>query len=539
MGKKYLDEEGLRHLAGKVARKDHKHTASDVGALPVEGGTLTGTVYMKKVEGKGQGEWYKNHSATTDLGTVLSDKDEAGNVAQLIARAVEQKVYAKFSESNLEPKELFGEHNPDVAKEALGQYLYTYSDLAQLELTAGSETIPTIVRAMENDSMLQMLVADGYNMSQYPESGNGTLLVFKKNDSRTILIYVLSNLANLYFGVYYYANSTETWTGWKEMMTTDGGTISGILNLKKAENGYAQVHKNHNSDADYGVYIADFDADGDSFKLIISARTNTICIRNNADDVSHVLYGAHNINEMREDIGHRMKTYTDLTQIGLTAGSETIEAIGKGLPTYSRLTLTVGSGMNSSIYPNGNFGMLIVEKTVNSRVMFTFTNNQGTQWLGAFSYTSSGSSWTGWLSAASTQTVTTAQFNALPTKSASTLYMITDAEEDESGDGAVSPTIDVSEENGTTTLTITDVNGTKTVQIKSAYGYARDGGYTGTEAEFAAIMAQLANGGGSLPQDTTTETTENESGGTTYNITSNDYTVEENDASGTTYIIGG
>ena len=431
MSNKYLDKEGLRYLVSKLAKKTHKHTASDVGALPLEGGTLTGTVYMKKVEGKGQGEWYKNHSDSTDLGTVLSDKDASGNVAQLIARAAEQKVYAKFSGSNLDPKELFGEHNPDVAKEALGQRLTTYSDLAQLGLTAGSETISSIVQAMESDSMLQMLVADGYNMSQYPESGNGTLIVFKKNDARTILIYALPNLARLYFGVYYYANSTETWGGWHELLTTDGGTIDGILYFQKAENGSAQMHKNHNETSDYGIYIADFAASGKTFKLIISAKNNAIYVRDNDDDVSYELYGGHNIDKIKEDIGHRMKTYTDLSQIGLTAGSETIETIGKGLPTYSRLTLTVGSGMNSSIYPNGNFGMLIVEKTVNSRVIFTFTNNQGTQWLGAFSYTSSSTNWTGWLSAAAVQTTTMAEYNALPAKSASTLYLVTDEEEDE------------------------------------------------------------------------------------------------------------
>lgn len=62
----------------------------------------------------------------------------------------------------------------------------------------------------------------------------------------------------------------------------------------------------------------------------------------------------------------------------------------------------------------------------------------------------------------------------------------------------VSPTIDVTDIDGGTRLKITDVNGEKVVDIadgkkgatgKTAYEYARDGGYTGTEEEFAAKLA--------------------------------------------------
>lgn len=48
---------------------------------------------------------------------------------------------------------------------------------------------------------------------------------------------------------------------------------------------------------------------------------------------------------------HQLKTYTDLSQIGLTAGSETIESICEALPNASMLICAVGSTNNGSIYP--------------------------------------------------------------------------------------------------------------------------------------------------------------------------------------------
>lgn len=74
-------------------------------------------------------------------------------------------------------------------------------------------------------------------------------------------------------------------------------------------------------------------------------------------------------------------------------------------------------------------------------------------------------------------------------------------EESPPGENGYSPTVDVSKQNGVTTVKITDVNGEKTAMIedgkdgtdgKSAYEYARLGGYTGTESEF---MTLLANSG--------------------------------------------
>lgn len=57
----------------------------------------------------------------------------------------------------------------------------------------------------------------------------------------------------------------------------------------------------------------------------------------------------------------------------------------------------------------------------------------------------------------------------------------------------VKTTVDVYKEGDVSTVTVTDETGTKTVQIydgKTAYEYAQEGGYTGTEEEFAEKLAK-------------------------------------------------
>lgn len=277
--------------------------------------------------------------------------------------------------------------------------LITYTALDQLGLTPGAETIASIVQAMVDNSMLQMSVGSGYNTSQYPKSGYGTLVVFKKNNSRTMLLYSYTNTEDfgLYYGSYYNNSGTEKWSGWTSYLPTNGGTMNGNLTFQKVNNGYTQISKNHNDTSDYGFYITDYDADGNNVRFIVSAKNNKISFINTDGTYSHEVYGQHNKDTLKADIAHNQKVYTDLSQIGLTVGSETIEAIATSLPSNSRLLLTVASTNNLSIYPNSNYGLLVVEKTVNSRILFTFTNNQGSQWVGMYGINSADDTWTGWM----------------------------------------------------------------------------------------------------------------------------------------------
>lgn len=68
----------------------------------------------------------------------------------------------------------------------------------------------------------------------------------------------------------------------------------------------------------------------------------------------------------------KIALYTDLAQIGLTVGSESISNIANALPNNSILMCATGSS-NSDIYPDGKLGILVVEKVASSRINCTWT----------------------------------------------------------------------------------------------------------------------------------------------------------------------
>lgn len=99
---------------------------------------------------------------------------------------------------------------------------------------------------------------------------------------------------------------------------------------------------------------------------------------------------------------HRLKTYVSLSQIGQTAGSETIEGIATGLQDGSCVDFFVASGYNLEIYPDygepSRLGMCHVVRMTASRVSFQFFT-KGTSafpaqmWLG---FHSVDAGWSGW-----------------------------------------------------------------------------------------------------------------------------------------------
>ena len=99
---------------------------------------------------------------------------------------------------------------------------------------------------------------------------------------------------------------------------------------------------------------------------------------------------------------HRLKTYVGLSQIGQTAGTETIEGIATGLPDGSCVDFFVDAGYNLEIYPDygepSRLGMCHVVRMTVSRVSFQFFV-KGTSafpaqmWLG---FHSADAGWSGW-----------------------------------------------------------------------------------------------------------------------------------------------
>jgi len=104
--------------------------------------------------------------------------------------------------------------------------LKTYTSLEQIGITVGEETIDGIMASLPNNSMLMFHVTSSNNASQYPTT-TATCIIYKSMDSRTSLTLEAANTSRRWFAEHYTANGNITWTGWKEIFTTEGGTLRG------------------------------------------------------------------------------------------------------------------------------------------------------------------------------------------------------------------------------------------------------------------------------------------------------------------------
>ena len=96
-----------------------------------------------------------------------------------------------------------------------------------------------------------------------------------------------------------------------------------------------------------------------------------------------------------EQVG-AMRVYTDLSQIGLTVGSETIDSIMNALPAYCALNITITSAHNTSIYPM-TAGSLFVRKTWSGRAIFEFYSPDNTRSDLLYFALHNNISFTGWI----------------------------------------------------------------------------------------------------------------------------------------------
>lgn len=102
--------------------------------------------------------------------------------------------------------------------------------------------------------------------------------------------------------------------------------------------------------------------------------------------------GTLDINDLVRDVNdltlnHQIKSFTDLTQIGLTNGIEQFQDIGKNLPGNSQITYRVWEKDNHNhvIYPNVS-GIFTMEKTVTFCRCFFNSITLNKQWQMAFDY---------------------------------------------------------------------------------------------------------------------------------------------------------
>lgn len=89
---------------------------------------------------------------------------------------------------------------------------------------------------------------------------------------------------------------TGSWSAWRVIATTDyalprdgSAAMTGDLILKKTENGYGRIMKNHSDTADYGTTISDFSKSGKEISISLEAANNNFLY--NADGVAnHILH---------------------------------------------------------------------------------------------------------------------------------------------------------------------------------------------------------------------------------------------------------
>ena len=117
-------------------------------------------------------------------------------------------------------EETFTEIENTLPKKVDGTFRL-YHSLNEISLTAGSETIQSIIDGMQNNSIMALPVGSGYNAGQYP-AANGTLLIVKITQEFAMAFFQQVNVNSLHTGVYYKSVSTSkvTWTGWRDYETT-------------------------------------------------------------------------------------------------------------------------------------------------------------------------------------------------------------------------------------------------------------------------------------------------------------------------------
>lgn len=198
-----------------------------------------------------------------------------------------------------------------------------------------------------------------------------------------------------------------------DALPCSGGTMRSAITFEKSgvNNGFGRIIKNHSSDADYGMYISDIDVDGDTAKFILSAKNDKMHYGNTAGETKEIFHEG-NTDVLNDATKQYVKTYYHLSQLGLTAGSETLVDIINAMPDNSIAEFQIGSSNNLEQYPNSYYGTLVVHRSTNMRNDITFTRAQGNaKWYGTV-YDGAFSGWNRYFT--DTYPPTAVQVGALP-----------------------------------------------------------------------------------------------------------------------------
>ena len=104
---------------------------------------------------------------------------------------------------------------------------------------------------------------------------------------------------------------------------------------------------------------------------------------------------AREINNLNSS--HNLKTYTALSQIGITAGEETIESIFDTMSDNSMLSYLVWDSANYDIYPTVDASVIFYKINHTRSFAICLHSSKASFWVGTYYHpTGTEAIWTGW-----------------------------------------------------------------------------------------------------------------------------------------------
>lgn len=379
--------------------------------LDENGGVVSGVLNFKKAD-NGYGYIHKNHSDDVDYGMQIRDFDEESNSAILQISGQLQQAYLVLQKADDESSTRYALYHTGnkPTPSAIGAVAKT-GDTMTGDLYMSSSS-PTIRMTNESTGSFSAMGASANSANLYCRNVADSLDNYRSvalfNSTGSSDIKNAIRLADVTNGkaTYYYVYGTHNKPTPDDIgaLSSYGGNIAGTITVNKYDNGYGSITKNHSTSADYGMYLRDVSSDEKVATLIVSGATQkaSLSLKPSASGTASTYEIYHEGNKPTpSEIGaaaantHYIKSYTSVSQLGLTVGQETIGGIVSAMPVNSRLVGAVGAQSNTSIYPYG-YGTLVVDKIDEYRTVFTFYKKEdNATWFGTYDANKT-TPWSGW-----------------------------------------------------------------------------------------------------------------------------------------------
>ena len=128
-------------------------------------------------------------------------------------------------------------------------------------------------------------------------------------------------------------------------LSLNGGELKGALKVKRFDNGFSTVDKNHSETNDYGTFVADTTKDGKSAKISVSALLNLLTFTDAEGNIRDVHHEGN-------------KPFGEYTGNGSTA-SRTIDTKG-----FGKLCMVYSSEHALLVTPKGALKVVLTDGTI-------------------------------------------------------------------------------------------------------------------------------------------------------------------------------